>query len=283
MKRILIIGLPALFLISSVGAFDLSLAARVGYSTDTGQDVRGSYITGDKSYDFLEYRNLFSSAGKGTRFLGGVDISPIPGFSVEIMGGYLLGNSHATRWHDYYSPPVDVDPIHTGANWHITTSFFPLSLTAKGYAELGRFRLYGGAGPSFGFLARSEIGFERDQADINESGNIEHVYSAGIGYHGVLGVEFALGNNIALVYEVKGEQLTFRDKQSIMTGYTYEGTDALDDLTVSEKETIYVDDASGYRNKTFDPDKPTETPKERLSADNLGFTFGIRYRVVGRK
>lgn len=85
-------------------------------------------------------------------------------------------------------------------------------------------------------------------------------------------------NNLALLAEVRGEQLSFKIKKETLTAYTVNGSDEL--MTaypdVAEREIEYVDDISSF---VFDPDKPDQDTTYNVFANSITAFIGVMWRI----
>jgi hypothetical protein len=182
MKRVVVVGVLLLAGAGLVSAIGFSVGARGGFGIGVGQTTDGLDVQVDGLGNFTGASPIFYSNGYGIKAMAGPEIILLDNLSIELLGGYLFGLEQPVA---YFKDMGTDETDDTTA----TTSFIPVSLTVKLRLPLNRLVLYGGAGPSFGFLAKTK-GVEEynDGAGNLERTEIERTYGIGYGYHGVLGV-----------------------------------------------------------------------------------------------
>jgi opacity protein-like surface antigen len=284
MKKIVLAAILLVLGVALVSAIDISVSARGGYGLGLGgQNFFGMTGIMDTKYagEELEidaggetdtYTTVNFSNGKGIKLLAGVDLGLLPNFSVELLGGYVIGPEQDAYSYEDASAGPDLE----GAT--MKTSYLPLSLTAKAKIPLGKFTLFAGAGPSFALFAKTTSEMDSDNGVNVTHQEMEMTYKPGFGYHGVLGAEYALTGNLSLLFEVRGEQLTFKPKKAEITAWTENGTDVLSTHTTSETEIEFVDDLADYRNGPMDPDDPSERNAVNINGNSVSVYLGVIWR-----
>lgn len=281
MRRFFLVGAMLLLGAALTSAIGLSLTARGGYGAPLG----GSAILDDSGYvsyveieggNYTAAHNLYFSHGQGIKVIAGPELILLDNFSIELLGGY-------SKMPDYTI--VTQENISTGQKRTTvaTTSFFPVSLTVKGIVPLGRFKIYGGAGPSFAFMPKT-VSVENldDGAGTKSRWEYEMTYNPGWGFHGVVGINIALTKNLLLVVEGRAEQLSFSTRKKVLAKYTVNGTDELSAVypDVNDRETDYVwDEYYDYLNNPVDPNKPNQELKYSVFGNSGGGFIGIVWRI----
>lgn len=284
MKKIVLAAILLVLGAALVSAIDISVSARGGYGLGLGgQNFFGMTGIMDTTYagedlvveaggEVDTFTTLNFSNGKGIKLLAGVELGLLSHFSVELLGGYVIGPEQDVFSSEDYSAGTDIEKAT------LKTSYLPLSLTAKAKIPLGKFTLFAGGGPSLGLFAKSIMEYDSDDGVDVEYREAELTYKPGFGYHGVLGAEYALTGNLSLLLEVRGEQLTFKPKKMEVTDYTVNGVDMLDTLDTDEKETEFVDDLSDYVNGPMDPNDPSERNAINIYGNSISVFLGVIWR-----
>ncbi len=282
MKRAVLSGLMLLLGAALVSAFGLSVIAEGGYAFGLDSETYGTDVERTTSGDYVRYENKFHDLAWGPRASGELDVAFGHYFSLAAGGGYVLGTPGNFA--------VYVQKFVQNRDAKMTTSFVPLFLTLEGRVPVWRFDFHFGAGPSMGILAKSMI--TDDQTFpfpyVGPGGTpgqyhweLETTYTAGWGFHGVAGVDFRLAKWLSLRAEARGEELTFRPKKTVITAYTLDGVDQLMTAypNVSDRETIYVDDLSAYKNKPVNPNAPSQELAFNISADSITVFVGVVFTI----
>ena len=263
MKRIAMVVVVLLASAGFVFASGMSVVTGGGYGLGMDRETFGVEIEDDA------YSNYFVGPGSGPRGLGGVEFGLGDHFSAALSGGYVEN-----------IPEQHVHWTMTSDTW-MTTSFVPAFMTFRGYVPVGPVSFFGGAGPSAGFLALSTVNDFVRVTGTEYDWTIESTYTTGWGYHGVLGAQVDIGKWLSVRLEFRGEQLTFRPKQAVITAYTIDGEDHLTDAypDVNDRETLYVQDIHEYLNDPVDPDAPRQELAFNISADTVGVFLGVVVHV----
>ena len=201
MNRIVFVGVFLVIGTVLASAIGVSVGASFGYGLGIDRETTGQEIEIDIAGDYSTYTNKFWGHNEGMKVLANVDIALLNTFSIGLAGGYVIGFPVGMSLADDIMD--DFTPFITQT--HTNTSFFPLFLTLKGNVPLGKMVFSFGAGPSFGFNARTESRKLDNPGPGEEQWEWETSYTVGFGYHGVLGISYALTKSLSVLAEVRLE------------------------------------------------------------------------------
>ena len=90
----------------------------------------------------------------------------------------------------------------------------------------------------------------------------------------------AVLENLMIVVEARGEQLSFKTKKGVITALTVDGTDQLSTTypNVVDREIDFVDDLSTFENNPVDPNAPYQELAYNVFADSINFFLGVMFR-----
>lgn len=103
------------------------------------------------------------------------------------------------------------------------------------------------------------------------------------GFRGGIGVDFYLSDLLGLYAEAVFNTISYYPKESKITKLTVDGEDVLAELTVRERETVYVDELieqSTSNGPVIDENKPLEQLKAPLPLSSLVFNIGLKFRLA---
>lgn len=103
-------------------------------------------------------------------------------------------------------------------------------------------------------------------------------YSGGMafGFSGVIGVDYAINERMAIFGEVRYIGMSYSPKESKLTKYTVNGNDNLDNQNVAYKDHQYVDKLETDLTQQ-NPDEPSVILKKTFNMSSLGFNVGVKY------
>jgi len=138
---------------------------------------------------------------------------------------------------------------------------------------------YAAIGPVFGmgtitdtYKASSSGGANSGEAEIEYSGSVA------IGAKSAVGAEFTQGKFIFYA-QLTLIGMSYSPDKSEVTKYTYNGTNQLPSMTVSEKQTVYKNSYSVANNVSTDHTKPKEDLKIFIPYSNISLNFGVMFKL----
>ena len=96
-----------------------------------------------------------------------------------------------------------------------------------------------------------------------------------LGYSGSIGVKVSLGDKLAIFAELQSINLAIKRDASEITKYDIAGNSVLQDLEVSDKKTIFVDEISSTSNT--DDSKPSQALTSSTNYNSLGINIGLKF------
>ncbi len=97
------------------------------------------------------------------------------------------------------------------------------------------------------------------------------------GFDASLGVKLNLNNRWSLNAELNSSNSIFVPDIATLTQYTINGTDQLNSLTTSQKQTIYLKNYT-VPTSTTDPNSPSKALRSSQPASNFGVRFAVGVR-----
>jgi len=194
--------------------------------------------------------------------------------------GYSLGfeKEVSKEVDNYDSPWIPNDEETKTESEKMKTSFIPLSLTLKVKKTIGSLTPYAGFGPTFAIGAKSIGKSDKEALDGTKYYTEEEIsYKLGIGFHGIVGIEYGLSDNLACFLQARVDQISLKLDKSKITKYTVNGQDKLNEAypTTSDKETEYVDEYTYDSTATPDPNSPSKELTSTSPANSVTLALGI--------
>jgi len=262
MKKIVFTVFIFFISITFVSAINLSFFAGSGYGLGLGRDTFGYKIQGSV-LEYMTYSVRPAGIGQGPKGFGEIDVSFSDYFAVGLGAGYSK-TIPLLR--------IDSDNIVTNLENDMSVSFVPAYITLKGQVPAGNVKFIFGVGPSTCFFGKSEEVVIQGDQELKA----ETFYSMGWGFHGLAGIAVGFGKRIALHVRVRAEQLTFRQKESVILSYKENGVDKLSEEypDTADREVVYVEDLSNFLNNPFNPDAPFQALAYNIAADSISLIIG---------
>ncbi|MCG7851381.1 MAG: PorT family protein [Methanosarcinaceae archaeon] len=261
---LMVVGICVSF--SQAQAAQFTLRPMFGYGLSTGKIAGGT----DEVYDgtkTTKNETYYYSAGGGIKFGLGLDIEVAEHVALGLDFGYSLGSKAEV---DKYTGPTD------NRLTEYQSSYLPISLTLKVKSKLEKMTLYAGMGPSMLMAAKSTVTETRSGTgyNIEEEGDI--TYKMGLGYHGLLGVEYGISEKMDFVAQLRTDQIALKSDKYEMTKATLDGKDVLGTYDVRDKNITYEED------DTADDYTKADVPEIQnafiMPANNFTLNIGIAYK-----
>ncbi len=95
-----------------------------------------------------------------------------------------------------------------------------------------------------------------------------------VGYTGAFGIDYNIGNNLALTLDANFINLVYHPKKQTQTVEITNGVDDLNTLTIYGLQTEYSDEID---TSLFDPNAPRKQVTPSFSFGSFGFNLGVKY------
>jgi len=205
-----------------------------------------------------------------------IDLEATENVMVGLGVGYSLGFEKEIG---KYNNPSETDPTAAKtSSMKMKTSFIPLSLTLKVKKTIGSLTPYAGFGPTFAIGAKSIGKSDKEALDGTKYYTEEEIsYKLGIGFHGIVGIEYGLSDNLAFFLQARVDQISLKLDKREITKYTVNGQDKLKENypNISDKETEYVDEYTYDSTATPDPNSPSKELTFTSPANSVTLALGI--------
>ncbi|WBV59249.1 outer membrane beta-barrel protein [Chryseobacterium camelliae] len=143
-------------------------------------------------------------------------------------------------------------------------------------AGAGNVKPYAKAGIVIGVAGKITSEYEVREPDANYSRDWYEEYNGGaaVGFHGALGIDYALNNQLSLFGEVTAIGLNYSPDKGEVTKAIENGEDYLNSLNVSDREIEFVDRTDGTAQSDNQPRKEL---KFSAPFSNVGLNVGVKY------
>ena len=280
MKKLLTILVVLMASVSLVSAVNISVRPQFGLGLASGSAYANNETTIDATGTKETYKNIYYSLGEGLKLGLDIDLEATENVMVGVGVGYSLGfeKEIGKVVNNYDDPWLSNDEETKTSSTKFKTSFIPLSLTLKVKKTIGSLTPYAGFGPTFAIGAKS-IG-KRDVETVDGTKYYtewEVSYKLGIGFHGIIGVEYGLSDNLACFLQARVDQISLKLDKSKITKFTVNGQDKLNEAypTTSDKETEYVDEYTYDSTVPPDPNSPIKQLTSTYPANSVTLALGI--------
>ena len=246
-------------------AASLSLRPMFGYGIGTGKQVSGTdYVRSATATTKDE--NMYYSGGGGIKFGIGLDAEIAEHVALGFDVGYSMGLTSEVEKSTY---PTETELIEAKA------SYLPISLTLKVKSKLEKMTIYAGMGPSLLMMPKALITISGTDGTDVFAGEGDLTFKMGLGYHGLVGMEYALTEKVNFIAQLRSDQVSVKTDKFELTKATENGTDVLALMDIRDKNITFLED------DTTDDDTKDTLPMvenaEMWSADGLTFSIGIGY------
>ncbi|MDA3819586.1 MAG: outer membrane beta-barrel protein [Candidatus Delongbacteria bacterium] len=114
------------------------------------------------------------------------------------------------------------------------------------------------------------------KSELNDSKTIQ-VYSGSIpvGATIAVGFDYSLSESISFYAEINSLIMSWAPEKAELTQFINEGVDELSELTVSQRETVFVESTESY---TYKPEEPAVGLKTYYNFNNIGLRVGFKIK-----
>ncbi len=228
-------------------------------------DALGVTTVTTSSGDFTN-TNIYGTFGNGLQFSlrGGFKMSQNFGFELGVS--YLSGFNSTVR--DATGPNSSdiIKAKSTQVNLKPGVLFETSNDALTLYSRMGFVLPVGGK-----TTVNQETEFTGTQTNIKT----ENTGAFSLGYFGGAGVSIKMGDNLKVFVEVESVNLRIKQKTSVITEYSVDGSDQLSSLSTQNKETEYVDAVSSSDNT--DINQPRKILANTTNFSSFGFNVGVRF------
>lgn len=276
----------SLFLLVSLFLLGLSTQAQMyfrlggGYALPTAKETVG--------YNYVE--NYDGNSGTYTSTSEGVTASYGAGVNINVGAGYMFSKFLGVDLGFNYLMGKTFTANDTYTSNGITYNDDKTETNSKAFFIAPAFVLSAGEGSKipyarFGFIAGMPVveGEESSYDYYASSTTItkwEMKKGASFGFQGAVGMNWMLSNNIKLSTEVNFVSMQFSPDEKVVTSYTYNGQDIMDQLNEYQKKTIYKDVIDNVGEPPVD--QPRQENRINLPFSSVSFQVGLVYTLGGQ-
>ena len=273
-KLIAAVALCGPLLLSNLQAQGLYLGLGVGYGFPAGKqaDVEQTSTTSG-SVTTNEYTTKNLSLGKGINAGLYVGYMFNKNLGAELGISYLIGGK------------TTINDKSTGNNSSSTDEYIykgnmiRFTPALKMIIGENKLRPYMRIGMIVGIAGKltDEYNYTNTTPGSTSSGQVITEYTGGIslGFHGGLGINYALSDKLSLFGELAGNYQNWAPKKSEITTYTQDGADQLPSMTTYQKETEFLDSFTTTSNSPSNNGVPDQQTKFYLPFSSFGINIGI--------
>ena len=279
MKRVLIVLIIVLFAGASLSAGSIQITPFFGYGFSITQN---GIALGDGGYsncyeydqelsgDITTNSNLYNPSGADMGFGLGILYLMSENLGIEIVGGYVMGGAHEVVMQSITTAPGTEKMFITNQS-----SYIPIDLTLRISAGTEKLNPYLGFGPTIVVNGKTTASIEYKGA-VDSEKEWEYTYKLGIGLNAALGVDYSISDNIVLSMGLALHSITLKLNKGTLTKYTIEGVDEMENLTTSEKEVVFKEDAPTDSSATVND--PTTMLTAGMPFSSLAIKLALTYR-----
>lgn len=257
---------------STQTSLQISIRPILGFGLGTGKYVVGTESELDTNWEYVKSNNIYYSAGEGLKMGVAGDFAFLEGIAAGLELGYSMGFDKEIDKIKYYSGTTWVE-----GNAKEKTSYLFCNPTLRvgkkmmirGFGYLVPFCTFG---PTLAIAPKTTWKYENTTGTPIVKQEGEGSYGLGIGYFGILGIEYPLMKNISIFGQLKIDQLSLKASKGKITKWTEDGKDILKDKTVNEKETEYKDDIGSADTTSTQPDVQNTFI---VPANSIGINMGV--------
>ena len=254
----------------------------LGYNFSLGSQNIGTNTT-NKTSNFHSgntAESVSGSFGKGTSFGFALGYMFSDNIGIELSVTQLIGSTYELTQESTYS--ISQNSFYTMITTRLSGNmlqFNPSVVVSTGKPE--------GLSPYAKFGIVIGLGTLVLQGESQTTGNtitssnetIEAIYDGGlaIGFSSAIGTNYSFNKNISLFGELNMINISYSATKRKTTKYVVDGVDTIDDLTIYQKESEFVNDVETNSTDIQDDSKPRQYLKTPYSFGSLGVKIGLRY------
>lgn len=257
MKREIWILIYILFGLSSLFAQGVYIKGLTGYASGLQKEYIGSETSRNSDGEITSLKDVYHSYGKGLKGGGAIGFSVSPNVALEFETGLgILGGITMEDESNFGGETVT-------SKEEISVRHIPILATVIISAgNNGSARPYAGAGAGI-YLYSISTTFTNSQDE--SLAKIDDKVKLPIGFHGIIGAEFPMGEKMSFFGELRLVSLGLtQSEDELVELKDSDGNDILDNIPADDR----VD--------KYEKDSTEETAPEVLSASNLGVFFGLK-------
>lgn len=217
-----------------------------------------------------DYKSLPFSLGQGANF--GIDLGYMftTNIGAELGVDYFMGSKVNVY---KYTNASNTDYLE---NQEVSAKMIQLRPTIVFKAGSGKVNPYAKLGLIVGVGSKITSEYSETEPDSNYSYHYDMEFSGGtsLGFHGALGLEYALNNKVSLFGEVVGNGLNYSPNKGKVTKWENQSTNFIATADVDEKEYEYVDEFNSADNAS---NKPRKSLKFSTPFSSVGLNIGAKF------
>jgi hypothetical protein len=276
-----------IFLGTAYGSFGQGfyVKAGAGYafpiaSQELFEETDASEIVNQASVVTTKTSIVKGSYGAGINFNAAAGYKFSPFIGIDLNLSYLMGKE--------FSGNTVIDPAN-GTTFSInesakSTGFFvaPAIMLMAGTENI---RPYGLVGVIAGSVKMEEqTTLSTDNTDVQATYTVKNETKGDLafGFRGGVGVDFNISDRFSIFVEGIFNSLTYYAKSSEVVTANADGDDVLSDLTVRQRETVYVDEITITTingNEQVDDEKPLEELRSPRPLSSVGVNVGLKIKL----
>lgn len=213
------------------------------------------------------------------------------GLNVGIMAGYMfnknvgaqLGISYLIGGENTMTYEQSVGSFSDKDEYIFKGSMIRLTPSMKIIVGESKLRPYMKAGLIIGVggkMTEENNYTSTDPSGTDKSQDITE-YSGGVslGFHGGLGVDYALSDKLSLFGEIAANYQNYAPSKAVLTTSTYNGIDQLPNMSTSQKEIEFVDSYTETSGTPPSAGSPSQSTKIALPFSSVGINIGLIFTM----
>ncbi len=277
MKQILSIAFFTILAFNlSAQKFYLGFQTSYGLATSTGQaNLRNVESINETS----TYKTIRGGLGEGLTIGTKAGYRFHKYLNIELSAAYLFGRELSAKEYSEFSNGMELITSEYIKTYQAQSLQISPQLVFK-IPTNSKINPYAKIGLTFGCFTKINS-YESNSNTGGFVGNYKREYSyitkgnISTGVNTALGANYSLNDKIALYFEFQLLNMSYAPKTILTTKYLINNTDYFDNLSMSEKEKIYVNEIIRNDNIVIDPDEPGEKLRVLFPFSNLSLNVGL--------
>ena len=276
-KGLLFIAIMTIGMASNyVNAQGLFVKLNTGYSLSTNNS--GNYYNTTYTEDGFTRELVNRSLSTGLNFGGSVGYMFNANLGFELGLSWLKSTTSTALYEDTVFGDTGQEELFSSMlriapSFVLIADMIKLNPYARFGIVLGSGKITEGGGYSY------EGGKKSLKASNAEFDNMyEFEYSGGLafGFSGSIGVLYGFSEKLSFFGEVNFSNMSYSPEKGKLTKAIEDGLDILDELSIRDKEVVFVDKLTYNWEQIQPEDEPSKQLKRSFPLGNYGVNFGIR-------
>lgn len=236
-----------------------------GYSFKAGSVNAVNFNNTSMGNNAITYEQINLSLGRGLNVCGAFGMYFNKNVGLDFGINYLLG-SKTTATDEYIGGKTELTYSGNMLRLNPSLVFRAESNKLKPYARFGV------------IVGKGSINAQYKDVDEGDILLLKLKLNGGLafGFSSAMGINYMLNEKISLFGEINAVNMSYAPSRGKVTEASFNGVDALPNMTTSEKEFEYVNSYTETFNSTPPDSEPTKSLKEKFPFGSIGLNIGMK-------